>query len=79
MEKMILKKEIELKQMKKIFWQHYFENCHKKKIEIKEMKKIKRRFDWEATRTFFKEFILPMTLFSIFVELTLIFSFWLWS
>ena len=79
MEKLILKKEIELKEMKRIFWQHYFENCHKKKTEIKKMKKMKRKFEWEPTRTFFKEIILPMFLFGIFIQLTLTFSFWLWS
>ena len=76
MEKVIAKKQSELKEMKKIFWQHYLENCEKKKKEIKKMK----RQEWFSEIKFFiKEIVIPSAVFTMVCLAILIYSNWLWN
>ncbi len=79
MEKVIAKKQSELKEMKKIFWQHYFENCEKKKKEIKEIKKMKRQEWFSEIKFFIKEIVIPSAVFTMVCLAILIYSNWLWN
>jgi hypothetical protein len=78
MEKLIIKKESELKEMKKMFWQHYFENCQAKKDKIKEMKTESRKRKIMATKYYLKEVILPCLYLGAIINVMLYISFWLW-
>lgn len=78
MEKLIIKKESELKEMKKVFWQHYFENCQTKKDEIKQMKTEKRKRNIMVIKDYLREVIMPCIYMGIFINVMLYISFWLW-
>ena len=79
MENLIVKEQDELKELKKVFWQHYIETCQAKEEKIKEIKKKKKQMRLDELKEYAKEIFIPAVIFLIVLQGMLTFTFWLWN